>query len=145
VLMRVLFLCTHNAARSQMAEALCGWLTDGQVEAHSAGTRPTRPHPMTIRVLGELGIDWSQAQAKSLDQYQGQTFDWVITLCDDAAEACPVFPGAVERAHWPFPDPSAVVGSEEQQLATFRFVRDALREQLSDWLDTVAPGLRVRE
>ena len=131
---RVLFLCTHNSARSQMAEGFLRHLAGDRFEAHSAGTEATRVRPLAIRAVAELGIDISEQESKTLDRYLGEPFDAVITVCDQAAEACPVFPGARERLHWSFPDPSGAAGSEEAQLAVYRQVRDAIRERIGQEL-----------
>ncbi len=131
---RVLFLCTHNSARSQMAEGLLRDLADDRFEAHSAGTEATRVRPLAIRAMAELGIDVSGQQSKTLDRYLGEPFDAVVTVCDQAAEACPVFPGAKERRHWSFPDPSKATGAQEDQLAVYRDVRDAIRARIEQEL-----------
>jgi len=130
---RVLIVCTHNAARSQMAEALLRWMAGDGVEVHSAGTEPTQVHPLTVRVLEEMGINASGLRAKSVEEFRGQAFDYVITVCDQARERCPYFPGG-EHIHWSFPDPSAVEGSEEERLEAFRQVRDAIAQRLRLWL-----------
>ena len=127
---RVLFLCTHNSAPSQMAEGFLRHLAGDRFEAHSAGTEATRVRPLAIRAVAELGIDISEQESKTLDRYLGEPFDAVITVCDQAAEACPVFPGARAHRHWSFPDPSRAAGSEEGQLAVYRQVRDAIRERV---------------
>jgi len=127
---RVLFLCTHNSARSQMAEALLRHLAGDRFEAYSAGTEATHVRPLAVRAMAELGIDISGQQSKTLDRYLGEPFDAVITVCDQANEACPVFFGARERFHWSFPDPSRATGSEDEQLAVYRSVRDAIRERI---------------
>ena len=131
---RVLFLCTHNSARSQMAEGLLRHLGGEQFEVYSAGTEATQVRPLAIRAMADLGIDISGQQSKTLDRYLGEPFDEVITVCDAAAEACPVFPGARGRRHWSFPDPSQARGSEEEQLAVYRLVRDAIRERIESEL-----------
>jgi len=141
---RVLFLCTHNSARSQMAEGLLRALSGGRVAAHSAGTEATAVRPLAIRAMAELGIDLSDQTSKTLTRYLGEPFDAVITVCDDANESCPVFPGARERLHWSLPDPSRATGSEAEQLAVYRHVRDALRrritaELLPRWAPAAAP------
>jgi arsenate reductase (thioredoxin) len=128
---RVLFLCTHNSARSQMAEGLLRNLGGDQFEAFSAGTEATALRPLAVRAMAELGIDISGQQSKTLDRYLDQPFDAVITVCDQANEACPVFFGAKERLHWSFPDPSKAEGPEEQQLLVYRQVRDAIRERIT--------------
>jgi arsenate reductase (thioredoxin) len=127
---RVLFLCTHNSARSQMAEGLLRALGGDRFEAFSAGTEATHVRPLAIRAMAELGIDISHQESKVLDRFLNERFDAVITVCDQANEACPVFFGARERLHWSFPDPSKAEGSEEQQLAVYRQVRDAIYERI---------------
>jgi len=127
---RVLFLCTHNSARSQMAEGLLRHLAGDRFDAYSAGTEATRVRPLAIQVMAELGIDISGQESKTLDRYMGEPFDAVITVCDQANEACPVFLGAKERLHWSFSDPSTVAGTDEEQLAVYRAVRDAIRARI---------------
>ena len=127
---RVLFICTHNSARSQMAEGLLRSLAGEDFEVFSAGTEATFVRPLAIRAMAELGIDISGQQSKTLDRYIGERFDDVITVCDDAAEACPVFPGTVRRRHWSFEDPSKATGNEAEQLGVYRRVRDAIRERI---------------
>jgi len=129
-MLKVLFLCTENACRSQMAEGLVNHDLAGQVQAFSAGVRPSRVNPRAIRVMAELGIDISQHRSKSVDELAGQTFDLVITVCDQAAEQCPMFPGDTEVMHVGFPDPAKATGTEDEIMAVFRQVRDALRKQL---------------
>jgi arsenate reductase len=127
-----LFLCTHNSARSQMAEGLLRHLAGDHFEAMSAGTEATHVRPLAIRAMEEIGIDISGQESKTLDRYLEESFDYVITVCDDANEACPFFPGAANRLHWSFEDPSRVEGSEEERLAVFRSVRDRIRERIED-------------
>jgi arsenate reductase len=127
---RVLFLCTHNSARSQMAEGLLRSLAGDRFDAFSAGTEATRVRPPAIRAMRELGIDISGHQSKTLDCYLDEPFDLVITVCDDANEACPAFAGARQRLHWSFPDPSRAIGDEEEQLAAYRAARDAIRARI---------------
>ena len=117
--MRVLFLCTHNSARSQMAEGLLRWLAGDRFEVASAGSEPSRVHPLAIQTMAKRSIDITGNRSKHLDKLAGEHFDYVITVCDAANEACPIFPGAPERIHWSIPDPSAVRGSEETRLAAF--------------------------
>lgn len=126
----VLFVCTGNSARSQMAEALLGQLGGGRFEAASAGTHPKEVHPLTVRVLAEVGIDWSAAGSKSVEEFLGRPFDRVVTVCDQARESCPVFPGARATLHWSLEDPAAAPGSEEERLAVFRGVRDEIAERV---------------
>ncbi len=127
---RVLFICTHNSARSQMAEGLLRHLGGERFEVFSAGTEATSVRPLAIRVMAELGIDISQQQSKTLDRYLDEPFDDVITVCDTAAEVCPVFPGAARRRHLSFEDPSKATGSEAEQLKVYRRVRDEIRSRI---------------
>jgi arsenate reductase len=127
---RVLFLCTHNSARSQMAEGLLRTLGGDRFEAHSAGTEATGVRPLAIRAMRELDIDISKQISKTLEPYVEQRFDRVITVCDDANESCPIFPNAAHRLHWSLPDPSKATGSETEQLAVYRKVRDDLRARI---------------
>jgi len=128
--MRVLFVCTHNSARSQMAEGFLRHIGGSAFEAVSAGTEPGTLHPLAVEVMAEEGIDISGQRAKSVDTFVQQQFDYVITVCDDAKEACPFFPNAANRLHWSFPDPSAAGGTREERLAVFREVRDGIRERV---------------
>src|SRR5215218_1603317 len=127
---KVLFLCTHNSARSQMAEGLLRHLGGKNYHVYSAGTEKTFIRPQAIQVMAEVGIDISRQESKALEQYLHDHFDEVITVCDDANEACPVFPNARNRRHWSFPDPSKTTGTEEQQLAFYRSVRDAIKHRI---------------
>ncbi len=124
---RILILCTANSARSQMAEGLLRHDAGDRFDVASAGTRATRVRPEAIAVMAELGIDISSHRSKTVDEFAGQTFDLVLTVCDSANETCPVYPGHATRAHHAFPDPAAVEGSETERLAAFRQVRDAIR------------------
>ena len=135
--MRVLFLCTHNSSRSQMAEGLLRAHGGERFAVSSAGTHPRAVHPLAIRAMREIGIDISEAagyRAKGLDVFSGQPFDLVVTVCDEAAEECPFFPGARRQVHWGFPDPSAATGTEEERLAVFREVRDAIAVRIEIFL-----------
>jgi arsenate reductase len=129
-MLRVLFLCTENACRSQMAEGLVNHDLAGQVQASSAGVRPSRVNPRAVQVMAELRINISQHRAKSVDDLAGEAFDLVITVCDQAQQQCPIFPGDTEVLHVGFPDPARATGSEDEIMAAFRRVRDAMREQL---------------
>jgi arsenate reductase (thioredoxin) len=131
---RVLFLCTHNSARSQMAEGLLRHLAGDRFEVMSAGTEATFVRPETIKAMAELGVDVSGQESKTLERYLGEPFDYVVTVCDDANEACPVFPGAERRLHWSFRDPSRAEGSEEERLEVFRTVRDEIQARISQEL-----------
>jgi arsenate reductase len=127
---RVLFVCTHNSARSQMAEGLLRHLAGDRFEAHSAGIEATHIRPLAIRAMDEIGVDISGQESKTLERYLGEPSDYVITVCDEANEVCPFFPGAKNRLHWSFEDPSHADGSEEERLAIFRRVRDETREHI---------------
>ncbi len=129
---RVLFLCVHNSARSQLAEALLRALAGDRFEVYSAGSEPTRPHPFALRVLQDEGIDTSTLHSKSLSEFLAQPFDYVITLC--AEEVCPVFPGAVTRLHWALPDPAAVEGSTEDKMEAFRRTAAELKQRLAKFI-----------
>lgn len=131
---RVLFLCTHNSARSQIAEGLLRKMAGDQFEVFSAGTEQTRVQPLAIEAMRESGIDISGHRSKTLDEFAGDTFDYVITVCDRANESCPIFPGTTERIHWSFDDPTAVIGTDEQKLRAFRTVRDAIQQRLRMFL-----------
>jgi arsenate reductase len=131
---RVLFLCTHNSARSQMAEGLLRDLAGNRFEVMSAGTEAAHVRPLAIRAMDEIGVDISGQESKTLDRYLGESFDYVVTVCDAANEACPFFSGAQRRLHWSFEDPAAAEGSEEQHLAVFRNVRDQIKGRIEDEL-----------
>ncbi|MBI5656225.1 MAG: arsenate reductase ArsC [Geobacter sp.] len=131
---RVLFLCTHNSCRSQMAEGLINHDLGDRFLAFSAGTEATRVNPLAIRVLAEIGIDISGHRSKTLDEFAGQQFDYVITLCDSANEKCPLFFGGVRRLHIGFDDPSRLPGPEEEVLPAFRRVMDEIRTRLAAYL-----------
>ena len=127
---RVLFLCTHNSARSQMAEGLLRHLGGDRFEAYSAGTEATAVRPLATEAMSELGIDISSQTSKTLGRYVDERFDSVITVCDDANETCPYFPNAERRIHWSLPDPSKATGTDAEQLAVYRSVRDELRTRI---------------
>jgi arsenate reductase len=127
---KVLFLCTENACRSQMAEGLVNHDLAGRVQAFSAGVRPNQVNPMAIQVMAELGIDISQQRSKSVDDLAEKQFDLVITVCDRAAEQCPFFPGDTEVIQLGFPDPAQARGTEDEIMTAFRQVRDEMRQQL---------------
>jgi arsenate reductase (thioredoxin) len=130
---RILFLCTGNSARSQMAEGLARALGGEGVEVWSAGIAPKGIHPLAVRVMAERGIDISGQSSKDLSAVPRDP-DVVITLCDNAADRCPAFPGRVERVHWSLPDPAAVTGTEERRLAAFRETRSEIESRLSAFL-----------
>jgi thioredoxin type arsenate reductase len=131
--MRVLFVCTGNSARSQMAEGWLRHLSAGRVEAASAGTEPRGLHPLAVRVMAERGVDISRQRSKHLSEVQGSRFDWVVTVCDRARQSCPVFPGA-RTVHWDLPDPAEARGSEEEVAEAFRRVRDELARRVEELL-----------
>ena len=135
---RVLFVCTGNSARSQMAEAILGRLGGPSFDVRSAGTHQGAVNPLTIRALSEVGIDWSNARAKSVAEFLDEPFDYVITVCDQAREACPVFPGGRVRLHWGFEDPAAAPaapGTDDERLAVFRRVRDEISAQIAPFAE----------
>lgn len=133
--MRVLILCTGNSARSQMAEGLLRHDGGAAFEVASAGTKPSHVRPEAIAAMHEIGIDISGHRSKSVDEFAGQNFDYVITVCDNAKESCPVFPAITKRIHWSLDDPAAIQGPEEQRLAEFRRVRDQLRSLLRQFVE----------
>lgn len=123
---RVLILCTGNSARSQMAEGLLEHIAGDRFDVRSAGTKPSAVRPEAVSVMKELGIDISGNRSKSVDEFAGETFDYVLTVCDNARESCPIYPGHSNRFHQSFEDPAAVLGSEEDRLSAFRRVRDQI-------------------
>ena len=133
---KILFLCTGNSARSQMAEAFVRKYADDRFEAHSAGLEPKGLNPLTVKVMEEVGIDLSGQTSKSVDVYLGKTlFQYLVTVCDDADKNCPtVWPGVSTRLHWSFQDPAAVEGTEAEKLAKFREVRDLIDQKIQNWL-----------
>jgi thioredoxin type arsenate reductase len=133
---RVLFLCTGNSARSQMAEAILEQVGGTSFEVESAGTEPKGVNPFTLRVLRDAGIDWSAATSKSVTQFTGRPFDYVVTVCDRARQACPVFPGADQSLHWDLADPAEVEGSDDDKLAAFRATYADLRDRIAGFVRT---------
>ena len=138
---KVLFLCTENACRSQMAEGLVNHYLDGKAKAFSAGVRPHMLNPRAIQIMGELGIDLSGHRSKSVDEFRHEPFNLVITVCDRAAEQCPLFPGNTEVVHMGFPDPASATGTEEEIMAFFRQVRDDLRARLIPFIGKKAAAV----
>ncbi len=136
---RVLFICTHNSARSQMAEGLARTLGAGAIEAASAGTESTVVRPEAIEAMAEIGVDISAHESRSIDRFRGQRFDVVVTVCDDARESCPFFPASALSLHWSLPDPSAVQGPG--RLQAFRDSRDELRRRI---MEELLPWIRSR-
>jgi arsenate reductase len=135
--MRVLILCTGNSARSQMAEGLLRHDAGEAFEVSSAGAKPGHVRPEAIAAMREIGIDISAHRSKSVDEFAGQAFDYVITVCDNAKESCPVFPATTQRIHWSIEDPAAVQGTEEQRMEAFHRVRDELRVKLQRFVKKV--------
>ncbi len=137
---RVLFICTHNSARSQMAEGFLRAIGGPRVEAFSAGTEATGVRPEAIAVMREVGIDISGHESKTVERFVDQPFDHVVTVCDPAREACPYFPGARRLDHWSFDDPSAATGTEAERLAVYRRVRDEIGAQVRRFMDELGPS-----
>jgi arsenate reductase (thioredoxin) len=131
---RVLILCTGNSARSQMAEGLLRHMAGDRFEVESAGTIATFVRPQAIAIMSEIGIDISEHRSKSLDEFLDTPFDYVITVCDNANETCPIFPGPAKRIHWSFDDPAAMQGSDEQVMDGFRRVRNEIRSKLTEFV-----------
>lgn len=137
---KVLFVCIHNSARSQMAEAFLNHICPEFFEAHSAGLEPGTLNPLVIEVMGEIGIDISSHCTKSVDEMLegGRVFSHIVTVCDGAsAERCPMFPGAGQRLHWGFPDPSTLTGTRKDRIKIVRDIRDMIQERVQQWCDAV--------
>lgn len=137
---KILFVCTHNSARSQMAEAFVNNMCAKAFEAHSAGIEPGELNPLVVEAMREIGIDISSNKTKSVADVleSGLNFSRVITVCDDTtAERCPVFPGAVSRLHWSFPDPSTFQGTREEKMQKIRAIRDAIKLKIEQWCSVV--------
>jgi arsenate reductase len=137
---RILVLCTGNSARSQMGEGLFRYEGRGAYEVASAGTKPSHVRPEAIAVMKEIGIDISGHRSKSANEFEGRSFDYVVTVCDNARDNCPVFPSDAERIHWSFEDPAAVQGSEEERLAAFRRIRNQIHERVKAFFREQAPA-----
>ena len=135
---RVLFVCTHNSARSQIAEGLLRHLGGERFEAFSAGTEASSVHPLAIRAMAEIGMDISGQTSKSVDEFLGQDLGVVITVCDEANESCPVFPGGASRLHWSFQDPAAAQGTGAERLEAFRHVRDQIADRIQEFISEQA-------
>jgi len=134
--LQALILCTANSARSQMGEGLLRHLAGDRVDVYSAGRAPSRVNPYAIRAMRERGIDIAGQSSDHIDRYSEREFDYVITVCDSAAESCPLFPGRARRIHWSFPDPAAAAGDDDAVLQAFIDVRDGLESKLKEWLKT---------
>lgn len=140
---RVLFVCIHNSARSQMAEAFLNQICPDEFEAHSAGLEPGKLNPIVVEAMQEIGMDISGNPTKAVFDYfkSGKIFHYVITVCDEAsAERCPIFPGVTKRLHWSFPDPSAIQGTHEEKLAHTREIRDRIKAKIAAWCGEVCPA-----
>jgi arsenate reductase (thioredoxin) len=133
---RILVLCTGNSARSQMGEGLFRHEGQGDYQVESAGTTPSTVRPEAIAVMKEIGIDISGHRSKSVAEFEGQGFDYVVTVCDNARDNCPFFPAGTERIHWSLEDPAAVQGSEQERLAAFRRIRDQIHEKVKGFVAT---------
>jgi arsenate reductase len=134
---KVLFICSHNSARSQMAEALLDQMYGEEFEGHSAGLEAGTLNPFAVEAMDEIGVDISQKKTKTVfDEYKsGRTFSYVVSVCDESSgERCPIFPGVTKRLHWSLPDPLAFEGTDEEQLARMRELRDAITDKIQDWL-----------
>ncbi|MEA3186983.1 MAG: hypothetical protein QOD99_813 [Chthoniobacter sp.] len=133
---KILFICVHNSARSQMAEALMNQLCGDEFEAESAGLLPGKLNPFAVEALAEVGINISQKQTRSVDEVleKGDSFAFAITVCSESeSEGCPIFPSATQRLHWPFPDPSKFEGTHDEKLVKTREVRELIRAKIEDW------------
>ena len=131
---RVIFLCTGNSCRSQMAEGWLRHLGGEEFEVFSAGTHPAGKNPLALRAMEEVGVDIARQESENLDKYVDQSFDYVITVCDRAKETCPIFPGGDRQLHWSFDDPAEAEGSDEERMPEFRRVRDEIRERVEGWI-----------
>jgi arsenate reductase len=138
---RVLILCTGNSSRSQMAEGLLLHMAGKSFDVFSAGTRPAGLNPNAVKAMSEIGIDISGYRSKSVDEFLGQQFDYVVTVCDNAKESCPIFPGMGKRVHHGFPDPAAA--AVDEPMALFRQIRDEIQKWLSEFIATATPGIQT--
>jgi arsenate reductase len=144
---KVLFICVHNSARSQMAEAWMNQLCEDFFEAQSAGLERGTLNPLAVQVMSEVGIDISEKETRAVfDVFKsGQLFAYVVTVCDESnAERCPIFPGPTQRLHWSFPDPSQTTGSKEEKLQKVRVIRDEIRAKIETWCEEVCPEVPAR-
>jgi len=145
---KVLFICVHNSARSQMAEGFLKQICGHHFEAHSAGLEPGTLNPLAVQAMGEIGIDISHNRTQSVFDVlkPGELFAYVITVCDESsAERCPVFPGVTTRLHWSFPDPTAITGTREERLAGTRKIRDQIRARIEMWCEEVSGRLETAQ
>ena len=137
---KVMFLCSGNSARSQMAEGWLRHLAGDRFDVVSAGTEPSSVNPLAVAVMRERGVDISAQTSKAVGQFLGDSFAYLITVCDNAREKCPIFPGAVKRIHWPLDDPAAAAGSDAERRAVFRRVRDEIETRMRAWLQEQQQG-----
>ena len=144
---RILVLCTGNSCRSQMAEGFFRQYGGNKLDVYSAGTSPVNINPKAIQVMREAGVDISNHKSKHLSIYLNDTFDYVITVCDNAARNCPIFRGAGKKLHWPFPDPAEAIGSDDEIMANFRDARDQISKKVTGWLGELGllPENRVKD
>jgi arsenate reductase len=143
---RVLFLCTGNSARSQMAEGWLRHLAAESFDVYSAGTDPKDAiHPLAVQVMAEAGVDISAQRPKNLRRFIGEPWSFIITVCDRAKESCPIFPGDHEQIHWSFLDPAAATGSDQRRADVFRQVRDEIQQRITLWNDLAGPGKPLRQ
>lgn len=132
---RVLILCTGNSARSQMAEGILRDIAGDRFDVESAGVEPSHVRPEAIEAMSDIGIDITSHRSKSVDEFTGDEFDHIITVCDNARESCPVFPGNAERIHWSFDDPAAVEGTREERVDAFRRIREEIYDRLTQFVN----------
>ena len=135
---KALFICTHNSARSQMAAGLLKHLSGDRFEAFSAGTDPSRVNPFAVKTMAEIGVDISHHRSRHVGSFKGERFDYVITVCEQARESCPIYPGADHTLHWSFVDPSGASGNNGQKLEVFRTVRDQIKKRIEEFLGPVS-------
>lgn len=134
-LKKVLFLCTGNSCRSQMAEGFLRNMAGDKFEVFSAGVKPTQVNPLAIQVMAEVDVDISKHRSKSATEFIGQQFDYVITVCDNANQTCPIFPGKYEKVHWDLKDPAEAQGSEVERMVIFREMRNEIRQKIEEWIE----------
>ena len=137
---RVMFVCTGNSARSQMAEGFARHIGRGRIEAYSAGMEPSQLNPFAVAVMQEKGVDISGQRSKGFDEAVARRMDLVVTVCGNADERCPVLPPEVKRLHWPLEDPAAATGSNDQILATFREIRDQIKVRVTELVRRLVPA-----
>lgn len=140
-MIKILFVCIHNSARSQMAEAFVNSLAEGKIFAQSAGLTPGKMNPLVVAVMNEIGLDLSKNRAKSVAEFidRRESFDYVVTVCDEAsAEQCPAFPGKAKRLHWSFADPSSIAGNDQEKISQTRKIRDQIHVKVKQWVKSIS-------